>query len=298
MKLITEIVYITSYLIPIIPFLWAFYTKESSYFTILFTCFICIESLMIFTNLSVTFGVLLFGGYRCQKYKNWARVRTIANEFFESSRCMLCVSQMASFPIYSYYKNEPTALTFSIEEATKNICYMCENNLIRYVVYILLVFVGIVLADIWLYIKHRLLHYFRNTLYLFHRHHHSFKDPTAFAGFAVHPLEAWWTFFPIGLWYYFPHYIPIFSTVVVLFFFLNAYLHCGYVLPILEAILPHVFLNTSAFHNRHHELCSTHFGEIGTIMDYLFGTAPEVHGLGIKESLLWYKLRITLLKNI
>lgn len=42
-------------------------------------------------------------------------------------------------------------------------------------------------ADMWTYWKHRSLH--SRILWVFHKSHHAYHDPTCFAGFALHPVE-------------------------------------------------------------------------------------------------------------
>jgi sterol desaturase/sphingolipid hydroxylase (fatty acid hydroxylase superfamily) len=63
------------------------------------------------------------------------------------------------------------------------------------------------------------------------------------------------TFLPIYL-FSFPAvglYMPIHWPVLLFYFLLNHYLHCGYVLPLLEWILSPLMIMTSEWHNVHHE---------------------------------------------
>ena len=53
---------------------------------------------------------------------------------------------------------------------------------------------------------------------------------------------------------------------------LNLYLHCGYSVSFLEWLLPKFWINTSKWHNKHHLLSVTHFGEMLTLWDYILGT--------------------------
>lgn len=134
---------------------------------------------------------------------------------------------------------------------------------------------AVVVLDAWLYWKHRLLH--TRWLFPFHRAHHTYRDPTAFAGFAVGPLESLLTFWPVVIWAH-PaavHWAPLYIGLVVAFVCLNYYLHCGVSSQLLEATLPRVFLNTSAFHNRHHANAEVNFGEALTLWDRLCRTREE-----------------------
>ena len=131
---------------------------------------------------------------------------------------------------------------------------------------------GVVVLDAWLYWKHRLLH--SRWLFAFHRGHHVFRDPTAFAGFAVGPVESLLTFWPVVL-VAVPqakHWAPIYFALVGGFILLNFYLHCGVTIPLLERVLPLLRINTSLFHNVHHARANTHFGEALTLWDTLCGT--------------------------
>lgn len=127
-------------------------------------------------------------------------------------------------------------------------------------------------VDAWTYWKHRALH--TKALFGFHRGHHTFRDPTPFASFAVGPFEALWTFLPVLIVLH-PsalHWGPAYVTLVGGFVLLNLYLHCGVRVAWLEAIVPRLGLNTSAFHNVHHSHVRANFGEVAFLWDRLCGT--------------------------
>ena len=48
-------------------------------------------------------------------------------------------------------------------------------------------------------------------------------------------------------------YPAIHWPVLVFYFFLNHYLHCGFVVPAIEAVLAPCYIMTSKWHNVHHE---------------------------------------------
>jgi sterol desaturase/sphingolipid hydroxylase (fatty acid hydroxylase superfamily) len=134
---------------------------------------------------------------------------------------------------------------------------------------------GVVGVDAWTYWKHRALH--TRHLFGFHRDHHAFRDPSAFAGFAVGPFEALWTFAPV-LAVLHPkaiHWGPAYLVLVVGFVCLNLYLHCGVTVRWIEATLPRIGINTSAFHNVHHSHVRVNFAEVATWWDHLCGTRLE-----------------------
>lgn len=131
---------------------------------------------------------------------------------------------------------------------------------------------ALVVLDAWLYWKHRLLH--MRLLFGFHRAHHVYRDPTAFASFAIGPVEALLTFWPLVVLAFprAPHWAPLYFALVATLVVLNLYLHCGVAVRMIEATLPRLFVNTSAFHNRHHANADVNFGEALTLWDRLLGT--------------------------
>ena len=166
--------------------------------------------------------------------------RLLREEVLETTRCMWCVSCMAAWPLLRHAAGEPTGLIWTLEEI--------GSTLPQYSLGFL---VGIPAADAWLYVKHRLLH--TRCLWAFHSHHHAFRNPTAFGGFAVSPLESLWTFCPILLWSHLPHWIPLVMPSIFFFFLLNTYLHSGFSFALLERVLPLLMIDSSAYHNVHHE---------------------------------------------
>ena len=111
-------------------------------------------------------------------------------------------------------------------------------------------------------------------LWQFHKSHPQFYTPSAAAGFAISPVEALLTFWPLlmfcvpGLNLYYPWHAPI------LFFFasLNLFLHCGYRIPILDDSLAFFFINRASWHDKHHSATIVRFGEILSLWDELLGT--------------------------
>ncbi|MDI1443546.1 sterol desaturase family protein [Polyangium sp. 6x1] len=185
----------------------------------------------------------------------------MAREAFESARAMYVAACLAAWPLTAWRLGHPTGLVWDLDGHGVSMTRVVVQTL-----------VGVVVIDAWLYWKHRLLH--TRLLFGFHKSHHVFRDPTAFAGFAVAPVEALLTFWPI-LFLCMPealHWAPLYFGLVVGFVNLNFYLHCGVTLSWVEKTLPRVFLNTSAFHNVHHARANTHFGEALYLWDVLCGT--------------------------
>jgi lathosterol oxidase len=190
-----------------------------------------------------------------------ARPAPVAREAFETARAMYVAACLMAWPLAQWRLGHPTGLVWSLEERGASVGWV-----------LLQTFAGVVIIDAWLYWKHRLLH--TRALWGFHKGHHAFRDPTPFAGFAVAPIEALLTFWPVLL-LCIPealHWAPLYFGLVVGFVNLNFYLHCGVTLAWVERTLPRVLLNTSAFHNVHHARANTHFGEALILWDVLCGT--------------------------
>ncbi|MCA9611483.1 MAG: sterol desaturase family protein [Polyangiales bacterium] len=176
---------------------------------------------------------------------------------------MLAVLVAACFlawPFARLWVDAPTGLVWTVDEAGGLYAVIFGN------------LAALVVLDAWLYWKHRLLH--TRLLFPFHRAHHAYRDPTAFASFAVGTVESVLTFWPIVL-LAFPwatHYAPVYFGLVGGFVLLNLYLHCGATSRLVEATLPRLGVNTSAFHNRHHANANVNFGEAMIVWDLLMGS--------------------------
>jgi sterol desaturase/sphingolipid hydroxylase (fatty acid hydroxylase superfamily) len=185
----------------------------------------------------------------------------IAHEAFGTIRAMFIVACMVGWPVGMYRMGLPTGLVWTVEEMG-----------LSWWMVILEMYLGIVLVDAMTYWKHRLLH--TRMFFPFHKHHHTFRDPTPFSGFAVGPVETLLTFWPLLL-ICFPvakHFAPLYFTAIIGFVLLNLYLHCGVTFKWLEKILPKIGLNSSAWHNIHHSDVNANFGEVSYIWDKICKT--------------------------
>lgn len=227
---------------------------------------------------SILLPVLLFGalvywyaqrnGQRIQGERKKSPL--IATEIFGTSRAAFVVAFMVAWPMGMSRAGLPTGLVWTVEEMG-----------LPWWLVVLEMYLGIVVVDAWTYWKHRLLH--TRLLFPFHKHHHTFRDPTPFASFAVGPVETVLTFWPLLL-ICFPvakHFAPLYFTAIVGFVLLNLYLHCGVTFSALERILPKLWLNTSAWHNVHHSDANTHFGEVSNFWDKVCKTT-RIHQIEAK----------------
>lgn len=188
----------------------------------------------------------------------------IGAEAFESARAMYVAACLAAWPLAQWQLGHDTGMVWSLDGRA-------------WWAVVLQTFVGVLVIDAWLYLKHRLLH--TRWLFPFHRAHHAFRDPTPFAGFAVAPVEALLTFWPI-LVLCIPaatHWAPLYFGLVLGFITLNFYLHCGVTWRIVEAVLPRALVNTSAFHNVHHSHVKVNFGEALCLWDRICKTRLVDH---------------------
>lgn len=181
----------------------------------------------------------------------------------DALQCMYIVACLSAWPITMHRDGRVTAFKPTIEE-----CAFFGS----YAYYGVKVLVSALVSDAWTFWKHYLFH--RPMVYAIHKDHHVYHNPSTFAGFAIHPVEAFWTFCPIlamcipqiNLW------APMHLPFIMAFYSLNLYLHCGYSIPLLEKVLGACYINTSEWHNKHHEYRMTHFGEMTILWDLYMGT--------------------------
>jgi len=226
--------------------------------------------LYLFLILAVPLVLLSFLFYRFSE-SNGERIQgerkktpPLLYEAFGSVRAMFVVACMAGWPVGMYRIGMPTGLVWTLQ----------EMGLTWWMV-VLEMYAGIMLVDAMTYWKHRLLH--TRLFFPFHKHHHTFRDPTPFSGFAVGPVETVLTFWPLLL-ICFPvakHFAPLYFTAIGGFVILNLYLHCGVTFAWLEKFLSRVGLNSSAWHNVHHCDVNANFGEVSFIWDKICKTTKE-----------------------
>lgn len=131
-----------------------------------------------------------------------------------------------------------------------------------------------VLHDAYFYWTHRLMHH-KKLFPIFHLVHHKSTNPSPWAAYAFHPLEA---VVEAGIFPLFLFTIPIHFLHLFLFFLLmivyNVYGHLGY------ELYPNGFnktwfgkwVNTSTSHNQHHQYFKGNYGLYFTFWDRVMGT--------------------------
>jgi lathosterol oxidase len=134
-----------------------------------------------------------------------------------------------------------------------------------------------IIHDTYFYFTHRLMHH-RSVFRYVHLVHHRSTNPSPWAAYAFHPLEA---LVEQGIAVVFYFTIPIHVTHLGIFFLLsilyNVYGHLGY------ELYPRGFsktpvgkwINTSISHNQHHQYFKGNYGLYFLFWDRMLGTLRE-----------------------
>jgi Delta7-sterol 5-desaturase len=131
--------------------------------------------------------------------------------------------------------------------------------------------------DAYFYFSHRLMHH-KKLFKTFHLIHHKSTNPSPWAAYAFHPLEA---LVEAGIYVLFLFTIPVHILHIGLFFLFmivyNVYGHTGWELyP--KGFSKHWlgrWINTSVNHNQHHQYFKGNYGLYTLIWDRLFGTVRK-----------------------
>lgn len=134
--------------------------------------------------------------------------------------------------------------------------------------------VMLVMHDTWFYWIHRMMHH--PVLYKwFHTVHHRSINPSPWAAYAFHPLEA---VLEIGIFVVFLFTIPVHRTHIFIFFLFsityNVYGHLGWELYTKTFRTGTIgrWINTSTAHNRHHRFFTGNYGLYTLFWDRWMGT--------------------------
>lgn len=142
-----------------------------------------------------------------------------------------------------------------------------------------------VMHDTYFYFSHRLMHH-KVLFKWFHLVHHKSTNPSPWAAYAFHPLEA---VVEVGIVIIFLFTIPIHKSHLLIFFLMmiiyNVYGHLGY------ELYPKGFskstvgrwINTSVNHNQHHQYFTGNYGLYFLFWDRIFGTVREDYDAKYEE---------------
>ena len=190
-------------------------------------------------------------------------------ELAETLRAMVVFAGFAAWPRMQLTLGLPTALQFTLAGAQPE----APSSL---ALYALKLVAATFIVDAYMYFKHRALH--SRALFIFHKQHHAFHNPTPFASFAVAPVEAALTFAPV-LMLCVPEarvWAQAYGLWTGGFVALNLYLHAGVSVDWLEGFLRPLLLNSSEFHNLHHSSGgSRNFGELLWLWDWALGSGSH-----------------------
>lgn len=131
-----------------------------------------------------------------------------------------------------------------------------------------------VMHDTYFYWMHRAIHH-KKLFKLFHLVHHRSTNPSPWAAYAFHPLEA---VLETGIFPIFMFTIPMHKLHFFLFFFFsiiyNVYGHLGFELYPKSFSKSRVgkWINTSVCHNQHHQYFKGNYGLYFLFWDRIMGT--------------------------
>jgi lathosterol oxidase len=107
-------------------------------------------------------------------------------EIRDALLCHFVIATLSAWPLAMQRDGYTTAFKKTIGEAAFFDSYMY---------YALKIVVTAIWADAWTFWKHYCFHH--PSVYAIHKGHHVYHNPSTYAGFAIHPVEAFWTFCPI-----------------------------------------------------------------------------------------------------
>jgi len=144
----------------------------------------------------------------------------------------------------------------------------------------------LLIQDTYFYWMHRAMHH-RSVFKLFHLAHHKSTNPSPWASYAFHPLEAIVeasVIFPIIL------FVPFHRSALVIFLTItiihNVYVHLGYeILPKRFHLHPiGKWINTSINHNMHHTRFDGNYGLYFLFWDRWLGTIDPAYDQYYEET--------------
>ncbi len=146
-----------------------------------------------------------------------------------------------------------------------------ENGKIYYYLVFIIMFF---MHDLYFYILHRIMHH-PKIFKIIHLVHHQSTNPSPWAAYAFHPLEA---IIEQGIIIVFYFTIPIHISHIIIFFgfsiIYNVYGHLGFELypKGFNRTIIGKWVNTSVCHNQHHQYFRGNYGLYTLIWDRMFGT--------------------------
>ena len=145
--------------------------------------------------------------------------------------------------------------------------------------------VMLIIHDTYFYWTHRLMHH-KSIFNIFHLVHHKSTNPSPWAAYAFHPLEA---IVENGIFIVFAFLLPLHITHTPIFFLFsiiyNIYGHLGWELypKQFNKSLIGRWVNTSVCHNQHHKYFKGNYGLYLLFWDRIMGTLRDDYDAAFEE---------------
>jgi Delta7-sterol 5-desaturase len=143
----------------------------------------------------------------------------------------------------------------------------------------------LIIHDTYFYWTHRMMHH-KSIFKIFHLVHHQSTNPSPWAAYAFHPLEA---IVENGIFVLFAFSFPLHKTHIPIFFLFsimyNVYGHLGWELypkGFSQSIIGK-WVNTSVCHNQHHKYFKGNYGLYLLFWDRAMGTLRDDYDLVFEE---------------
>lgn len=200
----------------------------------------------------------------------------------------LVVASIISWPMANSELGFPTGVLTNLDDCLPSFLSSWPYYA-KVFVYLCKALFAMLLADAYNYWKHRLFH--TKYLWPFHKTHHAHHNPSTLSSYAVSAAYGFFTFCPIYafIWPFIGVYMPLHLPFMAFYFFLNHYLHCGYVIDVLETVMSPFYIISSGWHNVHHEkgrpgsdYKEQTFSEMFIVWDLLCGTYPRSRDTNVR----------------
>jgi sterol desaturase/sphingolipid hydroxylase (fatty acid hydroxylase superfamily) len=145
--------------------------------------------------------------------------------------------------------------------------------------------VMLIIHDTYFYWTHRIMHH-KSIFKFFHLVHHQSTNPSPWAAYAFHPLEA---IVENGIFIVFAFSFPLHKTNIPIFFLFsilyNVYGHLGWELypKGFSKSIVGKWINTSVCHNQHHKYFKGNYGLYLLFWDRLMGTLRNDYDVVFEE---------------
>eukprot|EP01080_Neovahlkampfia_damariscottae_P002928 gene2928-4767_t len=265
------------WLFPVVLLIPGFFHPQSPqlYFESFIYCSLFLEAWLIGGGM-IFWKITELLGSKLQTYKKFNPL--VKKEIFGTTMTVITISSIAAWPITQVRLGQEIVFSWKLNQSF-------SFTLIQFIIFLFA-------TDAFTYWKHWFLH--RPYMFPFHKFHHAFHDPSTFASFSFHPVDAFFTFSPIYLAMINQIQISAQMYVGYILFFvhINLYMHSGYSIRIFDQFLSFIWITSSETHNIHHEKSHCNFGEVSPLWDHLNSTYGKTNSfLSVEDFVLnsYYK---------